>query len=655
MSEYHGAAQAKYDIRHTLGTGNFSVVKMATNRETGRQYAIKIIEKQKFLNQPKVSRAFEREVEILKSCNHPQIIRFIDVIDDGGALFIVMDLVTGGDLLRYINNRGMLEELEACEITRQICEAVRYLHQRNVTHRDLKPDNILMTVNNEIKVSDFGLAKAQSPLSCLRTVCGTPTYLAPEIVSGGEEKEGYSTAVDCWSLGVIVYYMLVGKTPFNESKVGAFFTGAATIRSVDYSVFAEKNISEEARKFVDRLLQLDPKNRMTAEEALVHPWIVNSQKIPRTQSTRDTSSPELMDKRLLESAVISSRPTLARQITVPVNDALPETSVRTWGVTTARQSRSSVDESNDPMILSLEKTQATDTPDGRQPVSSGLPIVLEHINGCFKGRDAVIYDGIMIGRSVGCDLRLEDKRISSIHAKLWKDDEGYVWIRDTSHNGIYLNDKRIEKEIPVMLCDGDELSFIQSELDDRDYIKYKVHTEEKFVTEYAKNAPKPPGAGQKHKADDEEEEESGSERPRTRRKTEDVKTPPTPGTPNPKDAWARLLSINSAYEHAVLNDVSTILGRQTDCPEKLRYLDARISAHHCTIFRRGRVPYIQDTSANGTYVNGHRLVRGMMHELHEMDEIVLMHDEKNRELERAKVTDKCGRPVLIGYFFQLLG
>jgi len=266
----------------------------------------------------------------------------------------------------------------------------------------------------------------------------------------------------------------------------------------------------------------------------------------------------------------------------------------------------------------------------------------------------LVYDGIVIGRAIGCDLRLHDKRVSTIHAKLWKDELGSVWIRDTSYNGIYLNNERIQKEIPVLLRDGDELAFIRSDLDIKDYIKYRIHTEENFVTQYVKNAPKLPGAGQKHKADEEDEEECDSERPRTRRKTEDIRTSSTPGTLNPKSPWARLLSINSAYEHAVLIDVSTILGRQVDCPEKLRYLDARISAHHCTIFRRGRVPYIQDTSANGTFVNGQRLVRGMMQELHEMDEIVLMHDEKNRELERAKVTDKCGRPVLIGYFFQLL-
>lgn len=159
----------------------------------------------------------QREVEIMKALDHPHIVKYEAYFEDAQMLYIVMDFINGGDLLDFTIRRNGVDEAEGAEIARQICLAVAYLHSQGVCHRDLKPDNILITAGETplIKVSDFGLAKMVDAATFLKTACGTPSYLAPEVVLN-RSSSGYSFAVDAWSIGVIVYAILTNSSPFDE-------------------------------------------------------------------------------------------------------------------------------------------------------------------------------------------------------------------------------------------------------------------------------------------------------------------------------------------------------------------------------------------------------------------------------------------------------
>ncbi|KAJ9097700.1 hypothetical protein QFC21_004737 [Naganishia friedmannii] len=308
-----GAVFEAYQFRETLGTGTFAEVKKAIEVETGVVRAIKCITKHKFANNPKTMQLFQREVSILESLDHENICRLIEVWDDPQQLYLVLEFIDGGDLLDYImkraNNPGPgLSENETIDLTKQICSGMAYTHARGVAHRDLKPENILLTsdVPPVVKIADYGLAKMVEEGTALRTMVGTPQYLAPEIVMQTRAQPGYENVVDSWSVGVIVYSMMTNTMPFDENPeeslqvrlVSEIADGLQTdetsmlIRQMrvqrrftedfDRGLLEELGISSTAIDFIDKLLAKDPATRMTLTEALQHPWL-NEGLVPDSQ------------------------------------------------------------------------------------------------------------------------------------------------------------------------------------------------------------------------------------------------------------------------------------------------------------------------------------------------------------------------------------
>eukprot|EP01064_Diplonema_japonicum_P013373 TRINITY_DN20920_c0_g1_i1.p1 TRINITY_DN20920_c0_g1~~TRINITY_DN20920_c0_g1_i1.p1 ORF type:complete len:349 (+),score=111.85 TRINITY_DN20920_c0_g1_i1:47-1048(+) len=265
-----------YAIGDELGKGTFAKVKLGKHYKTGERVAIKIIDKNSI--DVKIE-ALKTEVKILMNVKHANVVNLLDVFEDDDKLYLIMELMAGGELFDKICNDypNGYSEKQAAELARQIIEAVKYLHGKGIIHRDLKPENLLFASPDDshaqIKISDFGLAKIWSGDTLARTACGSPNYVAPEVLLN--EMRGYTFLVDMWSVGVIVYVLLCGFCPFFDENTPALFRA---ITKGDYSFPSPywDGISDDARDFISKLLVVNPEKRLTPEEALAHSWIAEN-------------------------------------------------------------------------------------------------------------------------------------------------------------------------------------------------------------------------------------------------------------------------------------------------------------------------------------------------------------------------------------------
>mmetsp|Transcript_21627 Transcript_21627/g.20774 ORF Transcript_21627/g.20774 Transcript_21627/m.20774 type:complete len:352 (-) Transcript_21627:351-1406(-) len=258
-----------YYIGETLGEGAFSVVKKGTQNATGNTFAIKIVTKSKLSHEDEI--ALKDEISILKVMNHVHIIRLYEVFEEPSYYYLVTEQMQGGELFDRIVAKSYYNEKEARDVCKILFEALSYCHSKNVAHRDLKPENLLlMSKNNDsdIKIADFGFAKRTTSSTCLLTQCGTPGYVAPEILEGIP----YGTKADMWSLGVITYILLGGYPPFIESNQKELFR---KIRRGQYEFHVEYwgQVSSSAKDLISSLLAVKPEKRLTAEAALGGAWI----------------------------------------------------------------------------------------------------------------------------------------------------------------------------------------------------------------------------------------------------------------------------------------------------------------------------------------------------------------------------------------------
>ena len=259
-----------YDIKQKLGKGKFGLVKLGINKETKQKVAVKIMNKNTMDSSD--LELVRTEIEILKICQHPYIIKLYDIFENVDYIYIIMEYCSGGDLFSFIKKRNyQLKEEKVVEIIYKLCKAVYYVHSYGIAHRDIKPDNVLLTSEDEnadIRLLDFGLSKIVGPNQKCTEPYGTLTYCAPEIIL----DKPYLKTVDSWSLGVMTYLMLCGSFPFygkNETEIA---------KNVVYSRvdFTKKpiwnDISKEAKDFICKLLEKDLKKRIDMKTALEHPW-----------------------------------------------------------------------------------------------------------------------------------------------------------------------------------------------------------------------------------------------------------------------------------------------------------------------------------------------------------------------------------------------
>ncbi len=259
-----------YDIKQKLGKGKFGLVKLGINKETKQKVAVKIMNKNNMDSSD--LELVRTEIEILKICQHPYIIKLYDIFENVDYIYIIMEHCSGGDLFSYLKQRGFqLKENKVVIIIYKLCKALYYVHSYGIAHRDIKPENILLTgedENTDIRLMDFGLSKIVGPNQKCTEPYGTLTYCAPEIIV----DKPYLKTVDSWSLGVMTYLMLSGSLPFtgkNEKEIAK----SVVYNKVDFNKKPIwKEISKEAKDFINKLLEKDLKKRIDMKNALEHSW-----------------------------------------------------------------------------------------------------------------------------------------------------------------------------------------------------------------------------------------------------------------------------------------------------------------------------------------------------------------------------------------------
>ncbi|XP_026057081.1 ribosomal protein S6 kinase alpha-3-like isoform X1 [Carassius auratus] len=271
-----------YEVKEDIGVGSYSICRRCIQKSTGMEYAVKIINK--------VKRDPTEEVEILlRYGQHPNIITLKDVYDDGRSVYLVTELLKGGELLDKILRQKFFSEREASAVLYTITKTVEYMHNQGVVHRDLKPSNILYVDESgnpeSIRICDFGFAKQlRAENGLLMTPCYTANFVAPEVL----KRQGYDAACDIWSLGVLLYTMLTGFTPFANGPEDTPEEILARIGGGKFSLTGGywSSVSFEAKDLVSKMLHVDPHQRLTAAQVLKHPWILHRDQLPKYQLNR---------------------------------------------------------------------------------------------------------------------------------------------------------------------------------------------------------------------------------------------------------------------------------------------------------------------------------------------------------------------------------
>lgn len=268
----------RYKVGRTIGDGNFAVVKECIERSTAREYALKIIKKSKCRGKEHM---IQNEVSILRRVKHPNIVLLIEEMDVPTELYLVMELVKGGDLFDAITSTSKYTERDASGMLYNLASAIKYLHSLNIVHRDIKPENLLVYEHQDgsksLKLGDFGLATiVDGPLY---TVCGTPTYVAPEIIA----ETGYGLKVDIWAAGVITYILLCGFPPFRGSGDDQeVLFDQILMGQVDFPSPYWDNVSDSAKELINMMLLVNVDQRFSAVQVLEHPW-VNDDGLPENE------------------------------------------------------------------------------------------------------------------------------------------------------------------------------------------------------------------------------------------------------------------------------------------------------------------------------------------------------------------------------------
>eukprot|EP01060_Flectonema_neradi_P000484 TRINITY_DN10307_c1_g1_i4.p1 TRINITY_DN10307_c1_g1~~TRINITY_DN10307_c1_g1_i4.p1 ORF type:complete len:474 (+),score=118.63 TRINITY_DN10307_c1_g1_i4:113-1423(+) len=270
----------RYKLGKHLGKGAFGVVRQATDTKTGRQVAVKILQKEAIDMDEGSKERLAREVSIMKSLKHRNIVHLYGLIvnSDKNEMWMIVEFIDGDDLMKKLTSKGALLETTARSYFQQLMYGLHYMHEQNIAHRDLKPDNVLITKTGDVKITDFGLSAVQktdgrgyiSPGLSLKTCCGTPYYVAPEVISSSSSK-GYSGfTCDVWSLGILLFGMLLNDMPFVGKDLSTLLKN---ITKGTYSFPPSKPISPEAKSCIRSILVVDVEKRATLKDLSKHAWV----------------------------------------------------------------------------------------------------------------------------------------------------------------------------------------------------------------------------------------------------------------------------------------------------------------------------------------------------------------------------------------------
>ncbi|GAP83399.1 putative CAMK RAD53 protein kinase [Rosellinia necatrix] len=279
----------QYTLLERLGKGHFAEVFLCIEKSTGQRYAVKIFTKHPGMDERSKMDGLQQEIAVLMGVSHPNVLCLKDTFNEKNAVYLVLELAPEGELFNHIVSKQKLTEDEARKLFSQLFQGIKYLHDRNIVHRDIKPENILLVDKDvHVKLADFGLAKIIGEESFTTTLCGTPSYVAPEILAEGRNRK-YTKAVDIWSLGVVLYICLCGFPPFSDELYSREFPYnlSQQIKSgrFDYPSPYWDPVGDPALDLIDRMLVVEPSKRFTVDQCLQHPWF--TQKMPAVADSTD--------------------------------------------------------------------------------------------------------------------------------------------------------------------------------------------------------------------------------------------------------------------------------------------------------------------------------------------------------------------------------
>ncbi|XP_035246288.1 calcium/calmodulin-dependent protein kinase type II subunit beta isoform X4 [Anguilla anguilla] len=327
----------EYQLYEELGKGAFSVVRRCVKLCTGQEYAAKIINTKKL--SARDHQKLEREARICRLLKHPNIVRLHDSISEEGFHYLLFDLVTGGELFEDIVAREYYSEADASHCIHQILDSVNHIHLHDIVHRDLKPENLLLASkckNAAVKLADFGLAiEVQGDQQAWFGFAGTPGYLSPEVL----RKEAYGKPVDIWACGVILYILLVGYPPFWDEDQHKLYqqikAGAYDFPSPEWDT-----VTPEAKNLINQMLTINPAKRITAQEALKHPWVCQRSTVASMMHRQETveclkkfNARRKLKGAILTTMLVSRNFSVGRQTTAPASVAAAAAAAAAAGTT----------------------------------------------------------------------------------------------------------------------------------------------------------------------------------------------------------------------------------------------------------------------------------------------------------------------------------
>ncbi|KAB5580825.1 kinase-like domain-containing protein [Coniochaeta sp. 2T2.1] len=267
----------QYTMLEKLGKGHFAEVYLCVEKATGKRYAVKIFTKTPGLEERAKNEGLQLEIAVLMGVSHPNVLCLKDTFNEHNAVYLVLELAPEGELFNFIVMKQKLSENECRKLFTQLFQGVKYLHDRNIVHRDIKPENILLVDKDlHVKLADFGLAKIIGEESFTTTLCGTPSYVAPEILADNRHRK-YTKAVDIWSLGVVLYICLCGFPPFSDELYSKEYPYSLSqqikMAKFDYPSPYWDSVGDPALDLIDSMLVVDPEKRFTVDQCLAHPWM----------------------------------------------------------------------------------------------------------------------------------------------------------------------------------------------------------------------------------------------------------------------------------------------------------------------------------------------------------------------------------------------
>ncbi|KAL1640740.1 spindle assembly checkpoint kinase [Didymella pomorum] len=257
---------AMFEIGKPLGRGRLGRVYLVKERSSGFICALKVLYKHE-LTDVKSQEQVKREIEIQSRLTHPNVLRLFGHFHDRHHIFLILEYAGGGELYKHLRKKWRFSEQEAAQYIAQTTAALEYIHKKHIMHRDIKPENILLGVHGEAKVSDFG-SSVRASAGRRTTICGTLDYMAPEILASGSAGNCYDDKTDVWSLGVLLYELLVGHAPFEDMPI----LTKKRIVTGDFQV--PDSVSADAKNLIERLLVVDPEVRISMQEIVRHPWLL---------------------------------------------------------------------------------------------------------------------------------------------------------------------------------------------------------------------------------------------------------------------------------------------------------------------------------------------------------------------------------------------